>query len=260
MEPNARTRADRVRDDFDGIAKASAATCETPHFYDRLLTSLVPPHCRRLLDIGCGTGRVSRMLAHRVEHITAIDVSPEMIRVARERSAAHPNIVFVQADVLDLPESLGLFDCVISVNLLHHLDPAAAAPAMKRMVAPGGSLIVHDLRRTTGAVDTALDVPRLAVKIAWRLSRWSRIAAYFRERAAWAHHARDDVISSAAEIRRIRDSHFTGATLRQHCLWRYTLVWRDVPAEDGPAANIRGLAHRSSRHAKPPASGGGNKP
>jgi SAM-dependent methyltransferase len=233
--PNARTRADRVREDFDGIAKASAATHETPHFYDRLLASFVPPRCRRLLDIGCGTGRVSRMLAHRVEHITAIDLSPEMIRLARERSAAHPNIVFMQADVLDLPNGLGPFDCVISVNLLHHLDPAAAAPAMKRMVAPGGSLIVHDLRRTTGVADTALDVPRLAVKIVWRLSRASRILAYFRERAAWAQHARDDVIPSAAEIRHMRDTHFAGGTLRQHFLWRYTLVWRGVAHHSSPA-------------------------
>jgi 2-polyprenyl-3-methyl-5-hydroxy-6-metoxy-1,4-benzoquinol methylase len=227
--PNARTRADRVREDFEGIAKASAATHETPHYYDRLLTSFVPPHCRRLLDIGCGTGRVSRMLAHRVEHITAIDVSPQMIRLARERSAAYPNIVYAQADVLDLAESLGLFDCVISVNLLHHLNPEAAAWTMKRMVAPGGSLIVHDLRRTTGVVDSALDVPRLAVKIAWRLSRVSRTLTYFRERAAWAQHARDDVIPSAAEIRQMRDTYFAGATLRQHFLWRYTLIWSDLP-------------------------------
>jgi 2-polyprenyl-3-methyl-5-hydroxy-6-metoxy-1,4-benzoquinol methylase len=219
-----------IRDDFDRIALASAADDDTPHPYDRVLTSLVPRNCRRLLDIGCGTGRLARTLAQRVENVTAVDFSVEMVRIARQRSAAYTNIIFMKADLLDLPAMVGLFDCVISVNLLHHLSAEQGAQALRAMVAPGGLLIVHDLRQTSGAFDRALDAPRLAIKLGWRLGRASRVRAFFRQRAAWAHHARGDVIPTADEIRRMRDSHFAGATLRQHFLWRYTLVWADLSA------------------------------
>jgi SAM-dependent methyltransferase len=216
----------RIRDDFDRIAASCApAAGDVAQPYDRLVSSLVPANCRRLLDLGCGTGRLTRAMAPRIEQVTAVDLSSEMLRVARARSAPRGNISYVEADLLSLPATLGQFDCVISVNLLHHLPPERAAEAMKAVLAPGGLLIIHDLRQTAGTFDRALDVPRLAVKVAWQLARASRVRAFFRERAAWAQHARHDVIPTAEEIRHMRDRLFPGAELRQHFLWRYTLLW-----------------------------------
>lgn len=216
----------QIRDDFDRIAlSGAAAKHEVSQPYDRMVTALIPANCRRLLDLGCGAGRLTRAMAPRVEHVTAVDFSPEMLRVARERSAAHRNISYVEANLLSLPATLGRFDCVISVNLLHHLPADQAAAAMKAVLAPGGVLIVHDLRQTSGAFDRALDVPRVAVKAAWRLARVSRVRAFVQERAAWAQHAEHDVIPTAEQIRHMRDRLFPGAELRQHFLWRYTLLW-----------------------------------
>jgi ubiquinone/menaquinone biosynthesis C-methylase UbiE len=220
----------QVREDFDRIALASVPADDVWHPYDRMLMSLIPPNCRRLLDLGCGTGRLTRAIAQRVGEVTAVDFSSEMLRVARERSAAYGNMVFVEADLLNLPVSLGQFDCVISVNLLHHLPVEQAAQAMKAVVAPGGLLIVHDLRRTAGTFDRALDGPRVAAKVVWRLGQVSRVRAFFQQRTAWAHHARGDVVSTAQEITDMRDGFFPGATLRQHFLWRYTLLWTNMSA------------------------------
>lgn len=215
----------QIRDDFDRIAIAGGAADEGAHPYDRLLLSLIPPDCRRLLDLGCGTGRLTRAMAQRVREVTAVDFSPEMLRVARERCRDHRNIAFVEADLLNLPVTLGQFDCVISINLLHNTPIAQAAQAMKAMLAPGGLLVVHDVRQSAGAFDRALDAPRMAIKAVWRLRRASRVRAFFLERAAWANHARGDVIPTAEEITRLRDTHFPEAVVRQHFLWRYTLVW-----------------------------------
>jgi hypothetical protein len=96
---------------------------------------------------------------------------------------------------------------------------------MKAVLAPGGVLIVHDVRRSAGAVDRMLDGPRVAVKAAWRLARARRVRAFLRQRAAWAQHARGEVIPTADEIAVMRDSALPGAVIRQHFQWRYTLVW-----------------------------------
>ena len=214
----------QIRDEFDRIALSSAAD-DGAQPYDHMLISLVPPTCRRLLDLGCGTGRLTRSIAQRVEEVTAVDVSPEMVRVARERCAGHGNVAFVEADLFNLPVTLGVFDCVMSVNLLHNLPAEQAVQAMKAFLAPGGLLIVHDIRRTAGAFDRVLDGPRIAVKTLWRLARVSRVRAFLRQRAAWAQHARGDVVSTAEEITLMRNRLFPGAVIRHHFLWRYTLLW-----------------------------------
>jgi SAM-dependent methyltransferase len=215
----------QIRADFDRIAASSVPRQDESQPYDRMVVSLIPTNCRQVLELGCGNGRLTSAIAPRVGGVTAVDFSSEMLRIARERCAADRNVSFLEADVLRLPAGLGPFDCVISVNLLHHLPVEQAAPDMKALVAPGGLLIVHDLRQSDGAIDRMLDAPRLAIKIAWRLGRVSRIRAYLRQRTAWAQHADDDVIANAGEIVRMRDRHFTGAVLRQHFLWRYTLLW-----------------------------------
>ena len=104
----------QIRDDFDRVALSSAVN-DVAQPYDRMLISLVPPTCRRLLDLGCGTGRLTRAIARRAQEVTAVDVSPEMLRLAREHCAGHGNVAFVEADLFNLPLTLGVFDCVISV-------------------------------------------------------------------------------------------------------------------------------------------------
>ena len=70
----------QIRQDFDRIAIAGGCTDEGSHPYDNLLLSLIPPTCRRLLDLGCGTGRLTRAMAQRATQVTAVDFPPEMVR------------------------------------------------------------------------------------------------------------------------------------------------------------------------------------
>src|SRR6185436_4847680 len=121
----------QIRDEFDRIALASAPADEGSHPYDGMLMSLIPSGCRRLLDLGCGTGRLTLTMAQYADQVTAVDNSPEMLRVARAHCAGRANIAFVEDDILNLPEALGRFDCVISVNVLQHFAAADAVHAMK---------------------------------------------------------------------------------------------------------------------------------
>jgi SAM-dependent methyltransferase len=212
-----------VRLEFDAIARAAAQRPDPPGLYEAFLLSLVPAHPGRALDIGCGTGRFSRQLAARASAVTAIDLSPEMIALARTRGAG-ATTDYQCGDALDLLPALGRFDLVVSLATYHHLV-AGSIEVFKDAVAPGGILILHDLWRVDGIADRALD----AVRLPWKLVRLLRIAAPLRhtpdERAAWKAHERHDVHLTKREMRALRDRFLPGAVLYEHFLWRYTIVW-----------------------------------
>src|SRR5204862_6804994 len=75
----------------------------------------------RVLDVGCGKGELALDLAERTgAHVVGVDVSPRYLAFARERSS-HPNVEYVEADVLTWrPEEP--FDAVVLSNVLEHVD------------------------------------------------------------------------------------------------------------------------------------------
>jgi SAM-dependent methyltransferase len=208
---------DRVRRDFDRIARL---TDESPAHYEELLLSRLPARCERALEIGCGTGAFTRRLAERARHVLAIDLSPEMIAVAAERSRAHANIDYVVADVTAWPFSVEEFDCAVSIATFHHLPFEPTLAAVARALAPGGVLLVHDLFRDDGVVDRLLSVP------AFLLSLRRRATQSPEARAAWAEHGKHDRFMTLDELRRAAARTLPSATLTRHLRWRYSLVWR----------------------------------
>src|SRR5256885_14358567 len=90
----------------------------------RSLLEQVPASCADALDVGCGTGQFARLLASRAEHVLALDLSPQMIRLARERSMGFASIDFEAADALSLTFSPEQFDYIVSIAALHHMPMA----------------------------------------------------------------------------------------------------------------------------------------
>lgn len=85
--------------------------------------TLSPQPTDRLLEAGCGTGRMTPTLARRVRELVAIDFSFESLRVnARKLSAAGiANVHLVQADLCHLPFGITVFDKVVSCQVLEHV-------------------------------------------------------------------------------------------------------------------------------------------
>lgn len=103
---------------------------------------------RRALDVGCGTGRYTVLLAERFDEVVGVDAAPGMIEfAARER--ARPNIRYQTRDVLTLtPEQDGQFDVVLAFSLVLHVGtPDVVLAHLRRLVAPGGHLIVVEPQR-----------------------------------------------------------------------------------------------------------------
>lgn len=95
------------------------------------------------LDAGCGKGRFSRLLAHRVDALVAMDGS-EAVVAATHNLADLPNTLVVKADLRDPPCEAGSFGFVACLGVLHHLaDPAGGFAALARLLAPEGLLLVY---------------------------------------------------------------------------------------------------------------------
>ena len=113
----------------------------------------------RVLDVGCGGGLLSEALAGEGAVVTAIDLSPELLKVAR----LHGLETGVSVDYRQQPvealatEAPGSFDAVTCMEMLEHVpDPAAIIRACAELLRPGGRLYLSTLNRTPAAFALAI--------------------------------------------------------------------------------------------------------
>lgn len=100
-----------------------------------------------LLDIGTGTGRIAELFAPRASHVTALDKSPEMLRIARTRLQSLPadRVELVQGDFIALPFEDARFDTVLLHQVLHYAQaPGAVLAEAARVTREGGRIAIVD--------------------------------------------------------------------------------------------------------------------
>ena len=100
-----------------------------------------------LLDVGTGTGRIAELFAPLAAHVTAIDKSPEMLRLARARLQQLPAelVDLVLGDFTALPFADASFDTVLFHQVLHYaLEPEQALAEAARVTRGGGRIAVVD--------------------------------------------------------------------------------------------------------------------
>jgi ubiquinone/menaquinone biosynthesis C-methylase UbiE len=153
-------------------ASSAGRTIGTPRLYDlvtaalfaggrnqafrSLATSAGARRGDRVLDVGCGTGVLARLLAEAVGsagEVIGVDAAPEMVAHAVARARSLPNCKFEvgNAGALDYPD--GSFDLVVSSLTLHHLAPQDQLPAvmeMRRLLRPAGRVLVAEFQAPTG--------------------------------------------------------------------------------------------------------------
>jgi SAM-dependent methyltransferase len=126
---------DRFTRIWDGISSS----------FDEWVLENLPVRAARAVDLGCGAGRHSVLLADRVERVLAVDVADRMLDIARTERT-RPNVDYQHRGVLDVSVAEGPFDVVLSVHALHHVgDPGVVLPHVRSLLAPGGRLVVADI-------------------------------------------------------------------------------------------------------------------
>ncbi|MBU1616491.1 MAG: methyltransferase domain-containing protein, partial [Candidatus Margulisbacteria bacterium] len=106
---------------------------------DQLLAMLVDCSPTRILDLGCGTGYLTGLLAERypLALVVGIDIAPGMIDAARERS--HPNIRYVVADAENYTE--GRYDLIVANAALQWMDLSLIFSNVLKLLLPGGRFV-----------------------------------------------------------------------------------------------------------------------
>lgn len=118
--------------------------------FTRLAIQARPRPGDRFLDVGCGTGYLTRVIAPVVGpkgQVTGVDPSAEMIEYARRRAPGNCDYQVAEGQALPFPDAS--FDAVVSSLAVHHI-PADARPAaigeMFRVLRPGGRLLIAEFR------------------------------------------------------------------------------------------------------------------
>jgi ubiquinone/menaquinone biosynthesis C-methylase UbiE len=104
---------------------------------------------RRILDLGCGKGFLAIALAHRGSQVTAIDISPKSVELARLRAEAAgvaDKIDFQVMDCENLDFGDDTFDAVVGSFVLHHLNLEKVSAGIKRVLRPqGGAAFIETI-------------------------------------------------------------------------------------------------------------------
>ena len=94
----------------------------------------------RLLDAGCGAGLLALLASLRGAQVTALDASPGLVAIARQRL---PAADVREGDLEALPFADGSFDAVVAVNsIFYAADMAAAMRELARVARPGGRVVI----------------------------------------------------------------------------------------------------------------------
>ncbi|TQM33085.1 class I SAM-dependent methyltransferase [Nocardia bhagyanarayanae] len=177
--------------------------------YHPWLLAKAPTSARTALDVGCGDGLLARKLATGGREVVGIDADSG----ALEQASGANGVRFEQADFREFP---GTFDYVTAVATLHHVPLVEGLTALRRLVAPGGTLAVVGLWKMTPLRD-AHYFPMLP--LIWAID-------HFPPRPSGPDVPLRDPVDTLDDIRKSAAAILPGARIRRRLMWRYTLLWQ----------------------------------
>ena len=158
---------------------------------------------RRVLDAGCGTGALAVEAARRGADVVAIDLSPKLVDLARQRmpaSFAHGSLDFRSGDMLDV--KLGTFDHVVAMDSVIHYETQDAVAALSRLAERTSTSIAFTFAPRTPLLAVMISVGRMLPRT--NRAPWLEPMAKEKLLAMMAHdtvlqkwkHSRDERVSS----------------------------------------------------------------
>ena len=153
LEELMRERASRAEDYFRKVAvqwdELRALYVHDDEVEQHLCAMIAEEQVDDLLDVGTGTGRVLEILADKVDHAVGVDLSPDMLLLARSKleRARRRNCAVRKGDMHNLPLGEASFDAVTIHQVLHYAErPGKAIEEAARVLRPGGRLFIVDFQ------------------------------------------------------------------------------------------------------------------
>lgn len=117
-----------------------------------------------VLELGCGTGYFTREAARSGAEIVAIDISPELLEIARANCSA-PNVRYEIQNAYGLTYPEAVFDSVVGSSILHHLEIEAALREIYRVLKPGGTMFFTEPNMLNPQIAIQKNVPWVKRKL-----------------------------------------------------------------------------------------------
>ena len=152
----------------------------------KMLSSHLKPGMT-VLELGCGTGCFTRELARSGADIVAIDVSPELLAIAKLNCSV-PNVRFQIQNAYSLSYSEAVFDSVVGSSVLHHLEIEEALRGVYRVLKPEGTICFTEPNMLNPQIAIQKNIPWIKQKLGdspdetaffrWPLRRFLERAGY----------------------------------------------------------------------------------
>jgi SAM-dependent methyltransferase len=117
-----------------------------------------------ILEIGCGTGYFTRELTRLGADIVAIDVSPDLLEIAKAKYSA-PNVRYEIQNAYALTYNDSMFDSVVGSSILHHLEIEEALREIYRVLKPGGTIYFTEPNMLNPQIALQKNVPWIKRKL-----------------------------------------------------------------------------------------------
>ena len=111
-----------------------------------------------VLELGCGTGYFTRELACSGANIVAVDVSPDLLEIAKANYSA-PNVRYEIQNAYELSYPDAVFDSVVGSSVLHHLEIEEAVREIYRVLKPGGTIYLTEPNMLNPQIAIQKNVP-----------------------------------------------------------------------------------------------------
>ena len=118
----------------------------------------------RVLELGCGTGYFTRELARSEAEIVAVDLSPELLEIAKAHSST-PNVHYEIQNACALRCADAVFDSVVGSSVLHHLDIKKALPEIYRVLKQDGRIYFTEPNMLNPQIAIQKNVPWVKRKL-----------------------------------------------------------------------------------------------
>jgi SAM-dependent methyltransferase len=190
-----------------------------------IIGRFVPCTARVAVDIGCGSGALTKELSTKFNRIIGIDIDYNAIRPQRDNS-----VQLLVGDAIRLPLQSNSVDFVFSYGALHHTQLAKALTEIVRVTAPQGKVVLIDFctieaTASPGRLDYTLTVLRAFNDYRHRLGVVPALRIImFRLSSTWWRHQREDSFLTLDAFSREYGAKLTGADIHQDGD-RMTVIW-----------------------------------
>ena len=195
--------------------------------YQNYLIKYIPKNCNNILDVGCGTGELTKKLSLLGKEIIGIDISENMLNEAEKRNYDE-KIRYIKISVEDYLEKTDKqFDIIISIAALHHMNEEKILKMMRNKLTESGKILILDLVQNKTIVDYFLTIIAAILNPLLMLIMNGRLRVSKNEREAWAGHFQYDKYLTIVDIKNIAKKILGKVKIKRHLFWRYSLIYKN---------------------------------